>query len=172
MGCLLVKMGCKLVKLVVQCLCMWNKMDLAISSLFLSFLSHFLWIMDPPRSRSINLTQAPLDQSWQSWALIKGKWCPQLWVTQWGPNKPCRGRSSQNKTQKWGLFGQFRSGKSGYKMVQNRSISVYRVPQYFNGVSQWLKGAYIPFNRSIPYFKQFCSLFCPQMHQIRSGNIK
>jgi len=41
MGCWLVKMGCKLVKLVVQSLCMCNKMDLAISSLFLSFLSHF-----------------------------------------------------------------------------------------------------------------------------------
>ena len=37
-----VKMGCKLVKLVVQCLCMFNKIDLAISSLFLSFLFHFL----------------------------------------------------------------------------------------------------------------------------------
>ena len=42
MGYWLVKMGCKLVKLVVQCLCMFNKIDLAISSLFLSFLFHFL----------------------------------------------------------------------------------------------------------------------------------
>ena len=111
MGFMLVKMGCKLVKLVVQCLCMWNQIDLAISSLFLPFLCHFYWIMDPQRSRSINLAQA-LDQSWQSWAQIKGKWCPQLWVTQRDPNNPCRGRSSQNKTQKWCLFGQFRSGQN------------------------------------------------------------
>ena len=61
---LLVKMGCRLVKLVVQYLCMWKKMDLAISSLFLSFFYHFLWAMDPPSSSFINISQPPLDQSW------------------------------------------------------------------------------------------------------------
>ena len=91
MSCWLVKMGCLLVKLIVQCLCMWNKIVLPISSLFLPFLSQFLWTMDPPRSSFNQLSQVPLDQSWQSWALIEGKWWPHLWVTQWDPNKTCRG---------------------------------------------------------------------------------
>ena len=44
-------------------------------------------------------------------------------------------------------------------MVQYRSITVYRVPQYFNRVSQWLNEPYTPIYKSIPYFKQFWNLF-------------
>ena len=47
-GYWLVKMGCRLVKLLVQCLCMWNKMDLAIFSLFLTIFISFCFAAFAP----------------------------------------------------------------------------------------------------------------------------
>ena len=143
---------------------MWNKMDLAISSLFLSFLSHFLWIMDPPRSSFNQLFQAPLDQSWQSWALIKGKWWPHLWVT---PIKPPINPIGKGRAK---VRFQNRSGKSGYKIGWSLSTGYIKVPQYFNRVSQWLNKPYTPIYKSIPYFKQFLELvFCFKISKFEAG---
>ena len=119
--------------------------------------------MDPPRSSFNQL--APLDQSWQSWALIKGKWvmAPSVGNPNKTPNKPYRESRAKVKFQN-------QSGKSGYKISWFLSTGYIKVPQYFNRVSQWLNKPYTPIYKSIPYFKQFLELvFCFKISKFEAG---